>query len=332
MGKEAFVKQAAPNASGNVPDAAGAKSDSRKISRISQEQKFSNDPLCGAFKTIKDAIWIKGKTTADNMAAASRSLDELLPELAKAQAFLSKRGDERRKMTKLGLPTWTEFYATVEKEFKIGYTLRSIQMKLRAMRGAAQKRNGNTQKEPTLNKAAKIAVCKAAVIGSEMVTAIEQGGDPTPFVKEFRSVMNAKRLDDVQAALEGKALTEELEVSEVEKLATRLAEAVRAKDWEQANRLALAILGDAVTEAKPNGGTGKASVNVNVINDKAAEYVMTRIAKGQSVDEKILAQYEQWLSTKGDTERANALRRELAEWKSEIAAPTTPISEQQAVT
>ena len=71
---------------------------------------------------------------------------------------------------------------------------------------------------------------------------------------------------------------------------------------------------------------------MNVINDKAAEYVMTRIAKGQSVDEKILAQYEQWLSTKGDTERANALRRELAEWKSEIAAPTTPISEQQAVT
>ena len=229
--------------------------------------------------------------------------------------------------------TWRpQAEALVEKEFKIGYTLRSIQMKLRAMRGAAQKRNGYTQKEPTLNKAAKIAVCKAAVIGSEMVTAIEQGGDPTPFVKEFRSVMNAKRLDDVQAALEGKALTEELEVSEVEKLATRLAEAVRAKDWEQANRLALAILGDAVTEAKPNGGTGKASVNVNVINDKAAEYVMTRIAKGQSVDEKILAQYEQWLSTKGDTERANALRRELAEWKSEIAAPTTPISEQQAVT
>jgi len=84
MGKNADVKQAAPNASANESDAAGAKSDSRKISRISQEQKFSNDPLCGAFKTIKDAIWIKGKTTADNMAAASRSLDELLPELAKA--------------------------------------------------------------------------------------------------------------------------------------------------------------------------------------------------------------------------------------------------------
>ena len=330
MGKNADVKQAAPNASANESDAAGAKSDSRKISRISQEQKFSNDPLCGAFKTIKDAIWIKGKTTADNMAAASRSLDELLPELAKAQAFLSKRGDERRKMTKLGLPTWTEFYATVEKEFKIGYTLRSIQMKLRAMRGAAQKRNGNTQKEPTLNKAAKIAVCKAAVIGSEMVTAIEQGGDPTPFVKEFKSVMNAKRLDDVQAALEGKALVEEMKVSEVEKLATRLAEAVRAKDWEQANRLALAILGDAVTEAKPNG-TGKAKVNATVINNKAAEYVMTRIAKSESVDEKALTQYEEWLSAKGDTERANALRRELAEWKSARAVSTIPVPEQHAM-
>ena len=331
MGKNADVNQAAPNASANESDAAGAKSDSRKISRISQEQKFSNDPLCSAFKTIKDAIWIKGKTTADNMAAASRSLDELLPELAKAQAFLSKRGDERRKMTKLGLPTWTEFYATVEKEFNIGYTLRSIQMKLRAMRGAAQKRNGNTEKEPTLNKAAKIAVCKAAVIGSEMVTAIEQGGDPTPFVKEFKSVMNAKRLDDVQAALEGKALVEEMKVSEVEKLATRLAEAVRAKDWEQANRLALAILGDAVTEAKPNGGTGKAKVNATVINNKAAEYVMTRIAKSESVDEKALTQYEEWLSAKGDTERANALRRELAEWKSARAVSTIPVPEQHAM-
>ena len=112
---------------------------------------------------------------------------------------------------------------------------------------------------------------------------------------------------------------------------TRLAEAVRAKDWEQANRLALAILGDAVTEAKPNGGTGKAKVNATVINNKAAEDVMTRIAKSESVDEKALTQYEEWLSAKGDTERANALRRELGEWKSARAVSTIPVPEQHAM-
>jgi hypothetical protein len=72
--------------------------------------------------------------------------------------------------------------------------------------------------------------------------------------------------------------------------------------------------------AKHDAGADEAKVNANVINDKAAEYVMTRIAQGKSVDEKILVQYEKWLSLKGDTERANALRRKLAEWKSEKAS------------
>jgi len=58
---------------------------------------------------------------------------------------------------------------------------------------------------------------------------------------------------------------------------------------------------------------------------------MTRIAKSESVDEKALTQYEEWLSAKGDTERANALRRELGEWKSARAVSTIPVPEQHAM-
>lgn len=52
-----------------------------------------------------------------------------------------------------------------------------------------------------------------------------------------------------------------------------------------------------------------------VINDQAAECVMTRVAEGKSVDPEMLAKYETWLALKGKTERATDLRRELRVWK-----------------
>jgi hypothetical protein len=78
--------------------------------------------------------------------------------------------------------------------------------------------------------------------------------------------------------------------------------------------------GEKGIHAKHDAGTDEEKVNANVIDDRTAEYVMVRIAQGKSVDEKLLVQYEKRLSLKGDTERANALRGELAEWKSAKAS------------
>lgn len=110
--------------------------------------------------------------------------------------------------------------------------------------------------------------------------------------------------------------------SEVEKLGIELARlvwasanlAANSKEKEAANQL-LVKAGLAATIMPAPRAAEIDSGNGHVINDQAAESVMVCVAQGKSVDPEKLANYEHWLAVKGETERANALRRELHAWK-----------------
>jgi len=110
--------------------------------------------------------------------------------------------------------------------------------------------------------------------------------------------------------------------SEVEKLGIELARlvwtsanlAASSKEKEAANQL-LVKAGLAATIMPAPSAAAIDSRNGQAINDREAESVMMCVAQGKSVDPEKLAKYEDWLAVKGDTERANSLRRELRDWK-----------------
>lgn len=110
--------------------------------------------------------------------------------------------------------------------------------------------------------------------------------------------------------------------SELEKLGIELARlvwtsanlAASSKEKEAANQL-LVKAGLAATIMPAPSTAAIDSRNGQAINVRDAESVMTCVAQGKSVDPKKLAKYEDWLAVKGDTERANSLRRELRDWK-----------------
>lgn len=119
-------------------------------------------------------------------------------------------------------------------------------------------------------------------------------------------------------------------LSELEKLGISLAKQVWAstllpadsKEKQDAHKVLLAAGVAATMTPSPTKGRIETRAEA-VINDQDAEYLMMRVARGNSVDPDVLAKYELWLAAKGETERATALRRELSDWKDAMAKKGT---------
>lgn len=180
---------------------------SRQMSSNSEIPKLTA-PTFRSITEFVDAYEATDKAIADctvkfvsQAEEAKKAQDDVLPHLAFMQSLLSKKGNNhhlvieaRKKGNKI--LWWTDYYDKYKDS--LWESLRTMERRI------AQYRKDPSlppppppDTVPQLRKSDRKALIDAASIGSEIVTALEQGGDPTPFLSQYKQVVTRKRLDDI---------------------------------------------------------------------------------------------------------------------------------------
>jgi len=153
-----------------------------------------------AYEKLNDAL--------DKLAAtAVRTLDQMVTYLAKMQSLLSQRGSERKKvLKKAGLPAWTEWAKAYAAKFDRSF--RTVQELVgqfnsaqgRGTRAKARKRPGDRDKAK-LDARQQAALVKAQLATSDLVAALEKGGDwQTPLAAYKNVAVSPAKLDGYMEA------------------------------------------------------------------------------------------------------------------------------------
>jgi hypothetical protein len=198
------VRKAARAAKKPVPPSAVT----RQMSRNLVVPLSVAPPMFKSVADFVDAYTTTDKTIADVTAEfvvkageAKQKQDDILPQLAYMQSILSKKGanhnlviEARKQGNKIAW--WTEYYESYSD--KLWQSLRTMERRI-----AEYRKDPSLPPLPPpdpvaqLRKSDRKALIDAAAIGAEIVTALEQGGDPTPFVSQYKQVVTRKRLDDI---------------------------------------------------------------------------------------------------------------------------------------
>ncbi len=129
-----------------------------------------------------------------------RTMEEIVPYLARMQALLSQRGADRKMvLKKAGLPTWTKWaegYAA-----SLHCTLRTIQRHILLVRedhvqralgpgSAAEKGAGGSgvPKQARLDARQQAALVRAQMVANDLATALRDGTEWDPLLAEFERV------------------------------------------------------------------------------------------------------------------------------------------------
>jgi hypothetical protein len=155
-----------------------------KISRV--ESRYASLDVEGTKKAYQEL-----NLTLEGMAnAVVKTIDEIVPHLAKMQALLSQRGAGRKKvLKKAGLPRWTHWAKSYEKKFDC--TLRTIQLRIKLHReGRRQGASGGVKagRSPANRRSASKAparidsrqqewLLKSHAAANKLVAALKSGGD-----------------------------------------------------------------------------------------------------------------------------------------------------------
>jgi hypothetical protein len=164
-------------------------------------REFDSGPILATYDELNNSIREKGKIIAGN-------LGELLPELARMQALLSQRGNnrkEREQFNALNLPTWMQYFEDFRLEVHLEASLRTVQRGLRAMADKRQLGEGTdiTGKAEPLNvsKADQRALLKAQVVINDVVFALDHHGDvQTPLAEYKKVAVSPAKLDSMLEA------------------------------------------------------------------------------------------------------------------------------------
>jgi hypothetical protein len=157
--------------------------------------------LVDAYKTTDKAIAACTAQFVSKAAEAKKTQDDILPHLAFMQSLLSKKGINHSLIIEAresgqDIPWWTDYYQRYQD--RLWESLRTMQRRI------AKYRTDPSLPPPPppdpglqLRKSDRKALIDAASIGVEIVTALEQGGDPSPFISQYKQVVTRKRLDDI---------------------------------------------------------------------------------------------------------------------------------------
>ncbi len=138
----------------------------------------------------------------DKLAATVvQTLDQMIPYLAKMQSLLSQRGAARRKLLKkAGLPSWTKWVKAYAA--KLDRSLRTVQERIRQFHAGRESgshsgsaRTGNRERVK-LDTRQQVALVKAQLATSDLVAALEKGGDWESALEGYKKVaVSPKKLD-----------------------------------------------------------------------------------------------------------------------------------------
>ena len=93
---------------------------------------------------------------------ATADFDAMMPLFDQMQSLLSQRGERRKVLDKLGLPSWMDWFTKVRPSLKEDVTLRTIQRKLQDYRGKKPTKTRTRQKYDAVDILHLEKVAKAA--------------------------------------------------------------------------------------------------------------------------------------------------------------------------
>jgi len=137
---------------------------------------------------------------------AVQTLDQMVPYLAKMQSLLSQRGSGRKKiLKKAGLPAWTKWVKAFAA--KLDRSLRTVQDRIRQFHAGRESgspsgstRTGNRERVK-LDARQQGALVKAQLATSDLVAALEKGGDWESALAEYKKVaVSPEKLDGFLSA------------------------------------------------------------------------------------------------------------------------------------
>jgi len=194
--------------------AKNAKSADPKISIVSRQMSPNSDAsrvMPSALESVPDfvaAYTTTDKTIADLTASfvdaadlAKQKQDLIVPQLSLMQSLLSKKGVNHRFVIEArqqgeNIPWWGDYYDSYKD--KLWESLRTMERRIAQYRiDPSLPKKKPPASLPQLRKSDRIALVDAAGIGTELVTALEKGGDPSPFAARYKQVVTRKRLDNI---------------------------------------------------------------------------------------------------------------------------------------
>lgn len=171
------------------------------------ETRANSAPVSGGYESLDvggtKKTYEELNAVLDKLAkTAVQTLDQMVPHLAKMQSLLSQRGLDRKKvLKKAGLPAWTkwaEAYAA-----KLDRSFRTVQDRIKQFNSAKGSRtSAGSGKRPGDRERVKLdarqqgALVKAQLATSDLVAALEKGGDWESALAEYKKVaVSPEKLD-----------------------------------------------------------------------------------------------------------------------------------------
>lgn len=99
-----------------------------------RELEITPGEVHAAYLELNGQITLKLDSYIEQAVKAKDELEAMLPLVDQMQSMLSQRGSQRKLMTTLGLPTWSEWFEDFRKRLHEKITIRQIQRRLRAYR------------------------------------------------------------------------------------------------------------------------------------------------------------------------------------------------------
>jgi hypothetical protein len=99
-----------------------------------RELELTSGEVHAAYVELNGQITLKLDSYIEQAVKAKDELEAMLPLVDQMQSMLSERGSQRKLMTTLGLPTWSEWCKDFRKRLHADITIRTIQRRLRAYR------------------------------------------------------------------------------------------------------------------------------------------------------------------------------------------------------
>jgi len=161
-------------------------SDTAETELANQFASFTSEALKKHFDDLNEAIRAKAEPVKQNLCLLKSGVDDLVPQLAIMQSFLSQRGSARDKFRKAQLPTWTRWFKSFNKDTGLNLTLRAVQKQLAKLRGAHKREKSDPPvKLSAKNQRRLLTVHQYA---NEIVAAVENSADCSEVVREYKKV------------------------------------------------------------------------------------------------------------------------------------------------
>jgi hypothetical protein len=99
-----------------------------------RELELTPGEVRAAYQELNGQITLKLESHIEQAVKAKDELEDMLQLVDQMQSMLSQRGSQRKLMTTLGLPTWSEWFEDFRKRLREDLTIRTIQRRLREYR------------------------------------------------------------------------------------------------------------------------------------------------------------------------------------------------------